>query len=143
MGQFNTTRLGPDGGPLEKGAVAVAVDASTVLKSLAEKNSKLQEKRRALDRLQLELAERERSSHLETEKASAELEKAARKTEQPQALIADIEYRKLVVARKTAERTLALSLGLENAYTEQRTTALPQSEAHRAGYRGVSSWTSR
>src|SRR3546814_1651090 len=75
MWQFNITRLAPDGAPLEKGAVAVAFDASTVLKSLAEKNSKLQEKQRELDRLQLELAERERSSHLETEKARAELEK--------------------------------------------------------------------
>src|SRR3546814_13455964 len=107
MWQFNITRLAPDGAPLEKGAVAVAFDASTVLKSLAEKNSKLQEKQRELDRLQLELAERERSSHLETEKARAELDKAARKTEQPQELIAGIEYRKLVVDRKQAERKLA------------------------------------
>src|SRR3546814_1715796 len=120
MWQFNITRLAPDGAPLEKGAVAVAFDASTVLKSLAEKNSKLQEKQRELDRLQLELAERERSSHLETEKARAELDKAARKTEQPQELIAGIEYRKLVVARKQAERKLALARELESANAEQR-----------------------
>src|SRR3546814_2906961 len=102
----------------------VAFDASTVLKSLAEKNSKLQEKQRELDRLQLELAERERSSHLETEKARAELEKAARKTEQPQELIAGIEYRKLVVARKQAERKLALARELESANAEQRAQEL-------------------
>src|SRR3546814_500881 len=124
MWQFNITRLAPDGAPLEKGAVAVAFDASTVLKSLAEKNSKLQEKQRELDRLQLELAERERSSHLETEKARAELEKAARKTEQPQELIAGIEYRKLVVARKQAERKLALARELESANAEQRAQEL-------------------
>ena len=120
MWQFNITRLAPDGAPLEKGAVAVAFDASSVLKSLAEKNSKLQEKQRELDRLQLELAERERSSHLETEKARAELEKAARKTEQPQELIAGIEYRKLVVAREQAERKLELARELESANAEQR-----------------------
>lgn len=120
MWQFNITQLAPDGTPLEEGAVAVAFDASTVLKSLAEKNSKLQEKQRELDRLQLELAERERSSHLETEKARAELEKAARKTEQPQELIAGIEYRKLIVAREQAERKLELARELEAANAEQR-----------------------
>src|SRR5690606_36595974 len=72
------------------------------------------------DRLQLELAERERSSRLETEKARAELEKAARKTEQPQELIAGIEYRKLVVAREQAERKLELAGELETANAEQR-----------------------
>jgi len=120
MWQFNITQLAPDGTPLEKGAVAVAFDASTVLKSLAEKNSKLQEKQRELDRLQLELAERERSSQLETEKARAELEKAARKTEQPPELIAGIEYRKLVVAREQAERKLELARELQAANAEQR-----------------------
>jgi multidrug resistance efflux pump len=124
MWQFNITQLAPDGAPLKKGAVAVAFDASTVMKSLAEKNSKLQEKQRELDRLQLELAERKRSSHLETEKARAELEKARRKTEQPQELIAGIEYRKLVVARTQAERKLALARELERANAEQRTQEL-------------------
>ena len=124
MWQFNITQLAPDGAPLEKGAVAVAFDTSTVMKSLAEKNSKLQEKQRELDRLQLELAERERSSQLETEKARAELEKAARKTEQPQELIAGIEYRKLVVARKQAERKLELARELESANAQQRTQEL-------------------
>ena len=122
--QFNITQLAPDGAPLEKGAVAVAFDASSVMKSLAEKNSKLQEKQRELDRLQLELAERERSSRLDTEKARAELQKAARKTEQPQELIAGIEYRKLVVARAQAERKLALARELERANAQQRTQEL-------------------
>ena len=124
MWQFNITQLAPDGAPLDKGAVAVAFDASAVMKSLAEKNSKLQEKQRERDRLQLELAERERSSHLDTEKARAELEKARRKTEQPQELIAGIEYRKLVVARTQAERKLALAEALERANAEQRTQEL-------------------
>src|SRR3546814_12689954 len=79
----------------------------------------MQEKQRELDRLQLELAERERSSHLETEQARAELEKAARKTEQPQELVAGIDYRTLVVARKKAERQLALALALERANARQ------------------------
>ena len=122
--QFNLTQLAPDGAPLKKGAVAVAFDASSVMKSLAEKNSKLQEKRRELDRLQLELAERERSTHLDTEKARAELQKAARKTEQPQELIAGIEYRKLVVARTQAERKLALARELESANGRQRAEEL-------------------
>src|SRR3546814_16100724 len=57
-------------------------------------------------------------------KARAEREKAARKTEQPQELIAGIEYRKLVVARKQAERKLALARELESANVEQRAQEL-------------------
>src|SRR3546814_20943952 len=74
MWQFKITRLAPDGAPLEKRAVAVAFDASTVLKSLAEKNSNRQEKQREPDRPQLELAESERSSPPETAKPRAEHE---------------------------------------------------------------------
>src|SRR3546814_20137080 len=72
----------------------------------------------------MDMGEGERSSHLETERARAELEKAARKTEQPQELIAGIEYRKLVVARKQAERQLALARELESANAEQRAQEL-------------------
>src|SRR3546814_17854604 len=68
----------------------------------------------------MDMGEGERSSHLETERARAEMDKVARKTEQPQELIAGIEYRKLVVARKQAERKLALARELESANAEQR-----------------------
>src|SRR3546814_4064591 len=83
MWPFNITRLAPDGAPLEKGAVAVAFDASTVLKSLAGKNSKLRETQREIDRLQMQLAKRERSRHPATEKSRAGLAQAARTPEQP------------------------------------------------------------
>jgi multidrug resistance efflux pump len=120
MWQFNITQLAPDGGPVKKGDVVLAFDGSTLAKQLAEKNSHLQEKRRELDKLQLELAERERTDHLDTEKARAELDKAQRKTEQPQELIAGMEYRKLVVARQLAERKLALARERAHASADER-----------------------
>lgn len=120
MWQFNITLLAADSGPVKQGDVVLAFDGSTLAKQLAEKNSRLQEKRRELEKLQLELAERERTERLDTEKARAELEKARRKTEQPQELIAGMAYRKLVIARQLAERKLALARERELASADQR-----------------------
>lgn len=120
MWQFNITLLAPDGGPVKKGEVVLAFDGSTLAKQLAEKNSRLQEKRRELEKLQMELAELERTEHLDTEKARAELDKARRKTEQPQELIAGMAYRKLVVARQLAERKLLLARERERSSSDQR-----------------------
>lgn len=120
MWQFNITLLAADSGPVKQGDVVLAFDGGTLAKQLAEKNSHLQEKRRELEKLQLELAERERTERLDTEKARAELEKAQRKTEQPQELIAGMAYRKLVIARQLAERKLALARERELASADQR-----------------------
>lgn len=121
MWQFTITRLAADGGPVKQGDVVLAFDSSEVMKQLAEKNSLLQERQRELDKLQLELAERERTRHLETAHARAEFDKASRKTGQPQEYIAGIQYRKLVVARRQAESKLALAQRREIAAASQRT----------------------
>lgn len=118
--QFNITQLAPDGSRVKKGQVVVAFDGSTLVKTLAEKSSKLEEKHREREKLNLDLAERERMQHLKTEQARAELEKAQRKTEQPQELIAGMAYRKLVVARELAQHNLDLAQRSERAAAEQR-----------------------
>lgn len=117
---LNITQLAPDGAPVEKGEVVLAFDGNELLQRLTEKNSKLAEKQRELETLVLDLAERERSVALETAEARAELEKARRKTEQPQELIAGIEYRKLVIAREQAEKHMALAQRNEALSAEQR-----------------------
>ena len=109
MWQYNITQLAPDGAPVEQGQVVVAFDGNQLMQRLTTKTSQLAEKQTALERLLLDLAERGRTSALMTAEAEAAVEKARRKTEQPQALIPGIEYRKLMVAREQAERKLELA----------------------------------
>ena len=120
MWQFNITRLAPDGSPVEKGQVVLSFDGGTLMKRLTEKNSLLAEQQRQLEKLLLELAERERTERLSTAEARANLEKARRKTAQPQALMPGIEYRKLMVARGLAEERMSLAQRREVLAAGQR-----------------------
>ncbi|HEU4814342.1 MAG TPA: HlyD family efflux transporter periplasmic adaptor subunit [Xanthomonadaceae bacterium] len=118
--QFNITQLAPDGAPVEKGDVVLAFDGNELNQQLMAKNSQLAEKQRELERLLLDLAERERTERLATAEAAANLEKAERKTSQPPEVIPGIEYRKLVVARAQAEKKLALARRREQLSAVQR-----------------------
>ena len=120
MWQYNITQLAPDGAPVEKGKVVVAFDGNQLSQELMAKNSQLAEKERELERLLLDLAERERTERLATAEAEANLEKAERKTGQPAGVLPGIEYRKLVVARTQAERKLALARLRERLAVVQR-----------------------
>lgn len=120
MWQFNITQLAPDGDPVEQGQMVVAFDSSQVVRELTEKQSQLEAKRRELEKLELDLAERTRSESLATASARAELEKAQRKTEQPEELVAALEYGKLVEQRRQAERRAALAGRREALAAEQR-----------------------
>lgn len=118
--QFNITQLAPDGAPVEKGQAVLAFDGNQLMQQLTAKNSQLAEKERELERLVLDLAERERNERLVTAEAAANLDKAERKTSQPREAVAGIEYRKLVVARAQAERKLALARQREQLAAVQR-----------------------
>ncbi|MGO4259547.1 HlyD family secretion protein [Lysobacter sp. TAB13] len=120
MWQFNITQLATDGAPVKRGQQVISFDSSDVIKQLTEKQSQLKEKHSELEKLDLELAERERSERLATSEAQAALDKAQRKTQQPAELIAGIEYRKLVVARAQMERKMALAQRREVLSAEQR-----------------------
>ncbi|MFD1297865.1 MULTISPECIES: HlyD family secretion protein [Lysobacter] len=120
MWQFNITQLATDGAPVKRGQQVISFDSSDVIKQLTEKQSQLKEKHSELEKLDLELAERQRSERLATSEAQAALDKAQRKTQQPAELIAGIEYRKLVVARAQMERKMALAQRRETLSAEQR-----------------------
>ncbi|MGO1540683.1 MAG: efflux RND transporter periplasmic adaptor subunit [Luteimonas sp.] len=134
--RFNITQLAPDGSPVEQGDMVVAFDSSEVVRELTGKQSELEAKRRELEKLELDLAERTRSESLATASARAELEKSQRKTEQPEELVAALEYGKLIEERRRAERRAALAgrrevLAAEQRRQERRLTAseLAQLEA--------------
>lgn len=120
MWQFNITQLAPDGVTVKKGDMVIAFDTSDLMRQLAEKQSQLQEKKRELENLSLDVAERERSQRLLTAQAEAERDKAARKTQQPRELIAALEYDKLVEDRRRTERRAVLAQEAERAAAEQR-----------------------
>src|SRR5690606_34112162 len=107
--QFNITRLAPDGSPVRKGEVVLAFDGNELMQRLTQKQSLLKEKQSQLDKLLLELAERERNERLLTAEARSNRDKAQRKTGQPEEIIGGIAYRKLMVARQQAERRAALA----------------------------------
>ena len=119
--QFNITQLAADGSQVKKRDVVLAFDGSELTKRLIEKQSLLKEKQSQLEKLQLELAERERNERLGTAEAISGREKAQRKTTQPEEIIGGIPYRKLMVARQQAERHAALAVLRERLAAEQRT----------------------
>lgn len=117
---FNITRLAPDGEPVKQGDVVLAFDGNQIMQQLGEKQSQLAEKQRELEKLDLDLAERERTERLFTAEAQATLDKAGRKTEQPRELIAALQYDKLVEERLRAERRMQLAARREGLAAEQR-----------------------
>jgi multidrug resistance efflux pump len=118
--QFNINQLAPDGAPVKKGEVVLGFDGGEVMKRLTEKQSLLKEKQSQLDKLLLELAERERNECLATAEARANQDKARRKTAQPPELIAGIAYKKLLVSRQQAEQRMLLLARRQRLAGEQR-----------------------
>lgn len=123
------TQLVPDGTQVKAGQVVAAFDGNEVGRKLSEKSSSLNEKRTQLERLQLELGERERAERIATEEQRAKLTKAERKASQPESLIAANEYRKLVADKLLAEREMDILTRREELAARQRRAEREQIEA--------------
>lgn len=103
--QMNITQMAEDGSQVKRGQPVVVFAAGDLMQKLPAKQSALAEKQRAQEKLQLELADKQRDASLASAQAASEADKAARKAGQPKDYIAGIEYRKLVIGRdKTAQR---------------------------------------
>lgn len=123
------TQLVPDGTPVEAGQLVAAFDGNELMRKLSEKQGTLNEKNTQLERLSLELAERERSERIATAEQRAKLEKAQRKAAQPESLYAQMEYRKLVVDRKLAEAEMQIVSRREVLAARQRQAEREQLQA--------------
>jgi multidrug resistance efflux pump len=117
--QYQITRLVPDGQRVAKGDVVVAFDAATLQRELQEVEGQLGEKRSEQQRLRLDLAERSRTTRLETAEQAAAVTKAARKATQPASLLRSVDYRKLVIDRDHSERRQRLVEARERAVVRQ------------------------
>ncbi len=130
------TQLVADGTPVKAGDVVAAFDGNEVMRVLNEKSSQLNEKTRQLERLQLELAERERAERIATAEQRAKLTKAQRKAAQPENLIAALEYKKLVADRRLAEIEMELLERRERLAAQQRSAERAQIEAEISALQG-------
>lgn len=130
------TQLVADGTPVKAGDVVASFDGNEVMRVLNEKSSQLNEKKRQLERLLLELAERERAERIATAEQRAKLTKAQRKASQPENLIAALEYTKLVADRRLAEIEMELLERRELLAEQQRHAERAQIEAEIAALQG-------
>ena len=118
--QFTLTQLTADGASVKKGETVATFDGGEIGRQLEAKTSSLKEKISLRDKLKLELAERERTTKLDTSEQRSKLDKAARKASQPENLMARVDYAKLLAERQQAERQMLLLEKREALAREQR-----------------------
>jgi multidrug resistance efflux pump len=118
--QLTVTQMAGDGAPVKKGDPVVSFDGAEVNKSLTAKRSELEEKKRTQDKLRLELAEKARTEALTAAEAHADAVKAQRKASQPEAYVAGVEYKKLLIDRRKAEQKEAKSREREAVAADER-----------------------
>lgn len=127
--QLTLTQLAPDGSAVTEGQVIAEFDGSDLMRQLAEKQGSLNEKRSQLERLRLELAERERTERIATAEQAAALEKASRKASQPATLLSAMAYRKLAIERIQAEAEMDIVTRREALAALQRQAEREELEA--------------
>ena len=120
MWQLNITQLSNDGSPVKAGDVVVVFDGGETQQRLVARQSAQAEKRSEREKLVLELAERERTERLATAERRANLDKAQRKATQPENLVRRVDYQKLMIERREAERLMTLAEEREGLATKQR-----------------------
>ncbi len=118
--QLSITKLTADGTRVTQNEPVLAFDGSQLQQQLLSKEGALNEKRSQREKLNLELAERERNERLATEDRRAQRDKAQRKATQPEDLLRRVDYKKLVIERRQAERQLELAMRRETLGVEQR-----------------------
>ncbi|MRV72810.1 HlyD family efflux transporter periplasmic adaptor subunit [Duganella sp. FT92W] len=97
--QYKLAQLAPEGMMVEAGQPIAVFEAGEVTTQLISQQSTLNERQRALDKLQLDQAEAERAGALAIAEARSNAEKAERKASQPKELIRRVDYDKLVIER--------------------------------------------
>ncbi|GAB2868669.1 hypothetical protein GCM10027277_42190 [Pseudoduganella ginsengisoli] len=97
--QYKLAQLAPEGMMVEAGQPIAVFESTEVTNQLMSQQSTLNERLRALEKLQLDQAEAERAGALALAEAQANAEKAERKASQPKELIRRVDYDKLVIER--------------------------------------------
>jgi multidrug resistance efflux pump len=124
--QYKLALLAPEGMMVQAGQPIAVFEATEVTNRLMTLQGTLQERERALEKLQLDQAEADRAGALAQDEARSNAEKAERKAGQPKELIRRVDYDKLVIER--AEKTELAKLA-QTQYAAQRRAR----QAERAG----------
>ncbi|HRQ64850.1 MAG TPA: HlyD family efflux transporter periplasmic adaptor subunit [Xanthomonadaceae bacterium] len=97
---YTIAQLVPEGTEVRAGMPVVRFDASQLREQLQTAEAQLNEKRQELAQRRQQNAQTGEERTLETAQRSMEAERALRKAEQPEDLVAGIEYSKLVIDRE-------------------------------------------
>lgn len=97
--QFKLAQLAPEGMMVAAGQPIAVFESSEVANQLVSQQGTLNERQRALEKLQLEQAEADRAGTLALAEARSNADKAERKASLPKDLIRRVDYDKLVIER--------------------------------------------
>lgn len=126
---YNLVMLVPEGSIVKAGQPVAIFDAADLGTRLPQKLSQLNEKKTQRSKLLLDHAEAAKAAELAVVEAASGLEKAQRKAEQPADTIKRIDYDKLVIEKRLAERNAELSIAKRSAQTRARRAELAQTDA--------------
>ena len=97
--QYKLAFLAPEGTMVQAGQPIAVFESAEVATRLISLQGTLNERQRALEKLQLDQLEADRAGVLAQAEAQSEAEKAERKASQPKELIRRVDYDKLVIER--------------------------------------------
>lgn len=127
--QLTIEQMAPDGSQVKAGQPLVTFAAGSLAQDLPAQQSELAEKKRARTQLRFQMADQARDAELAVAKAQADMDKARRKASTPEAFVAGIEYRKLVIDRASAQQTLALTRERAQVAAASRQAQLAEADA--------------
>jgi len=114
---YKLAQLAPEGMMVEAGQPIAVFESMEVTTQLISLQGTLKERERALEKLQLDQAEADRSGMLAQGEARSNAEKAERKASQPKELIRRVDYDKLVIERSEKNELAKLA---QSQYEAQR-----------------------
>lgn len=126
--QLTLQMLAPEGSIIGPERPVAVFDGQTLMQQRSEKQGKLAESQKAIDKLNLEHAQAQRDQALAVAYAHSEAEKAARKASQPASLVGGIAYKKLLLDKTATQQRVALAEALEQAQREARRAALAEQQ---------------
>ncbi len=118
--QLTLQMLIPEGTMVGPEQAVAVFDGQTISRQIEENKGRLDEILRALDKLELDQAQAERTDVLAQTLLVSEADKAARKAAQPAALVGGIAYKKLLIDKATARAKQGLSAALLQAQRSAR-----------------------
>lgn len=127
--QLNIEQMADDGSHVTKGQPLVTFAAGSLAQDLPAKKSELAEKERSRTQLEFQLSDDARDAELAVAKAQGDADKARRKALVPEAYVPGIQYRKLVIDRKSALQTLALTRARATVAAASRQAQLAEANA--------------